>query len=74
MLTKTERATALKIVLANHDPEEFGAVDDRLCREFPNIQTDDLIALWREAGARQLAEAEELEEFARMRHARGQTL
>ncbi len=74
MLNETENAVALKIVLSCHDPEEFGAVDDRLCREFPNIQTDDLIALWREAGARQLAEAEELEEFARLRHARGQTL
>ncbi len=61
MLTNTEKATALNIVLSSHDPEEFGAVDDRLCREFPNIQTDDLIALWREAGARQLAEADALE-------------
>ena len=71
MLTNTERATALKIVLASHDPEEFGAINDRLCREFPNIVTDDLIALWREAGERQLAEAEELERFARTRQARG---
>ncbi len=71
-MNETERATALKIVLSCHDPEEFGAVDDRLCREFPNILTDDLIALWRETGARQLAEAEELEKFARMRRARGQ--
>ncbi len=57
--------------LACHDPEKFGAVNDRLCREFPNIVIDDLIALWREAGERQLAEAEELAEFARMRRARG---
>ena len=70
MLTETEREAALKIVLSSHDPEEFGAVNDRLCRQFPNIVTDDLIALWREAGARQLAEAEELEKFARMRRAR----
>ena len=34
--------------------------------------TDDLISLWREAGERQMAEAEELEEYARMRRARGQ--
>ncbi len=47
----------------------FGVVNDRLCREFPNIQTDDLIALYREAGERQMAEAEELEKFARMRRA-----
>ncbi len=71
MLTDHERATALKIAMKAADPEEFGAVDDRLCREFPNIQTDDLIALWREAGARQLAEADALEEFARMRDVRG---
>ncbi len=61
MLTEIEKATALKIVLANDDPEEFGAVNDRLCREFPNITTDDLIALWREAGERQMAEADALE-------------
>jgi len=72
MLTTTERATALKIVLASHDPEEFGAVNDRLCRDFPTITTDDLISLYREAGARQLAEAEELERFAALRRARGQ--
>ncbi len=67
MLADMEKLTALKIVLETHDPEEFGAVNDRLCREFPNIVTDDLIALWREAGARQLAEANELEEFAQAR-------
>lgn len=72
MLTETEKATALKIVLSSHDPEAFGAVNDRLCREFPNIQTDDLISLWREAGERQMAEAEELAEFARRRRAMGQ--
>jgi len=69
MLTEIEKATALKIVLASDDPEEFGVVNDRLCQEFPNIQTDDLIALWREAGERQISEAEELEKFARMRRA-----
>ena len=67
MLTKTERATALKIVLSSHDPEEFGAVNDRLCREFPSITTEDLIALWREAAERQLAEADALEAYARQR-------
>ncbi len=61
MLTDHERSTALKIVLSSHDPEEFDAVNDRLCREFPNIVTDDLIALWREAGERQIAEADALE-------------
>ncbi len=67
MLTNTERATALKIVLSSHDPEEFGAVNDRLCREFPGITTEDLIALWREAGERQLTEADVLEAYARQR-------
>ena len=67
MLNETEKATALKIVLASHDPEEFGAVNDRLCDQFPNITTDDLIALYREAAERQLAEAEELERFAQAR-------
>ena len=61
MLTDMQRALAIKITLDTHDPEEFGTVDDRLCREYPNITTDDLIALWREAGARQLAEADALE-------------
>ena len=60
-MTNTEKTAALKIVLSSHDPEEFGAVNDRLCGKYPNITTDDLIALWREAGERQLAEAEELE-------------
>ena len=71
MLTNTEKATALNIVLASDDPEDFGAVNDRLCRKYPNITTDDLIALWREAGERQLAEAEELRRFAQMRRAGG---
>ena len=67
MLTNTEKATALEIVLSCADPEAFGATADRLCREFPTVTTDDLILLWREAGARQLAEAEDLERFARRR-------
>ncbi len=69
MLNETEREAALKIVLSNHNPEEFGAINDRLCREFPNIVTDDLIALWREAGERQLAEADALEAWAKKRRA-----
>ena len=67
MLTYHERATALEIVLASHDPEEFGATNDRLCGQFPAITTKDLVSLWREAGDRQLAEAEQLEEYARLR-------
>ncbi len=69
MLSNTEKAAALKIVLSSHDPEEFGAVNDRLCREFPNITTDDLIALWREAGERQMAEADALEAYGAQRRA-----
>ncbi len=69
MLTEIEKATALKIVLACDNPEEFGAVNDRLCREFPNITTDDLIALYREAGERQMAEADALEAYSAQRRA-----
>ena len=61
MLTDMQRALAIEIVLDTHDPEAFGAVNDRLCDQFPNITTDDLIALWREAGERQMAEADALE-------------
>ena len=69
MLAGTEKLTALKIVLETHDPEAFGAVNDRLCQEFPNITTDDLIALWRKAGEQHVAEANELEEFAQAQRA-----
>ena len=57
----------LRLSWVPKDPEDFPIVNDRLCRQFPNIVTDDLIALWREAGERQLAEAEELETYARQR-------
>ena len=67
MLTNTERATALNIVISSHDPEEFAATNDRLCRQFPNIQTEDLVSLWREAGERKMAEADALETYARQR-------
>ncbi len=67
MLLKTERETALTIILSTSDKEELDDIDDRLCREFPNIVTDDLIALYREAGERQLAEADALEAYARQR-------
>ncbi len=70
MLNVTEKAAALEIVLSAKSPEDCPIIDDRLCREFPSIETDDLITLWREAGARQLAEAAELEKFARVRYAR----
>ena len=71
MLNETEETAALEIVLKATDPEQFGVVNDRLCREFPNITTDDLIAIYREAGERKMAEADALEEFARMRDTRG---
>ena len=64
MLTNHEKANALEIVLAAKDPEDFPAINDQLCRQFPDIQTDDLIALWREAGERRLAEADALEAWA----------
>ena len=64
MLNETEKAVALETVLAAKDEKDFPTINDRLCREFPNIQTDDLIALWREAGHRQMAEADALEAWA----------
>ncbi len=64
MLNETEKAVALEIVLAAKDEKDFPIINDRLCRGFPNIQTDDLIALWREAGDRQMAEADALEAWA----------
>ncbi len=74
MLNVTEKAAALEIVLSAKSPEDCPIIDDRLCREFPNIVTDDLISLWREAGERQIAEADELERFVRTRFARGRSL
>ena len=65
MLTDMQRALAIEIVLDADDPDQFAAVNDLLCRKYPNITTDDLIALYREAGERQIAEAEELAAFAR---------
>ncbi len=67
MLTNTERSTALKTVLACPDPDAFATTNDRLCGGFPTIEMDDLVSLWRDAGERQLAEAEQLEEYARGR-------
>ena len=67
MLNETDREAALKIVLSSHDPEEFPATNDRLCRQFPNITTDDLVSLWREAGERQMAEAAALEAYGAQR-------
>ncbi len=42
MLAHREKAAALEIVLGAKDPEDFPIVNDRLCRQFPNIVTDDL--------------------------------
>jgi len=67
MLNETELATALEIVMGGKDPEEFACINDRLCRQFPNITTEDLVSLWREAGERQMAEADELEAWGRQR-------
>lgn len=69
MLTDHEKAAALQIVMGASDPEDFPSINDRLCREFPSVDTDDLIALWREAGERQLAEANELRAYMRRRRA-----
>ncbi len=64
MLNETEKAVALETVLGAKDEKDFPTINDRLCREFPNIQTDDLIALWRDAGDRRMAEADALEAWA----------
>ena len=70
MLNETDREAALQIVMGAKDPDDFPAVNDRLCREFPSITTEDLIALWREAAERQLAEADALEAYGAQRQAR----
>lgn len=67
MLTDHERSTALEIVLAAKDETDFPIINDRLCREFPKIETDDLVALYREAAERQMAEADALEAWAQHR-------
>jgi hypothetical protein len=67
MLTDTERTAALKIVVAATDPNDYAATDDRLCAQYPAIETEDLASLWQEAGNRAKAEAEELRRFARLR-------
>ena len=67
MPNETDREAALKIVMAAKNPEEFPIANDRLCREFPNIETGELVALWREAGERRLAEADALEAWAQQR-------
>ena len=54
MLTETERETALEIVMGAKSPEAFPIINDQLCRQFPNITTEDLVSLWREAGERQV--------------------
>ncbi len=69
MLTSDERTKAINIALAANADDDFNAVDDQICRAFPSITTEELVAIWREAGQRRLAEADQLEAYAR-RHAR----
>ena len=68
MLTDIERTEAIKIALAAGADDDLSAIDDQLCRAFPRITTEELVAIWREAGERQLAEANQLEDYGR-RHA-----
>ncbi len=68
MLTDIERTEAINIALAAGADNDFDAIDDQLCRAFPRITTEELVAIWREAAERQLAEADQLEDYAR-RHA-----
>ena len=63
MLTDTERDAALKIVLSISDPNDYAATDDRLCAQYPAIETEDFVSLWQEASDRKKAEAEELRRF-----------
>ena len=67
MLTDHENTFALEIVMSAKSPEDFPIIDDRLCHQFPNITTEDLVSLWREAGERQMAEADALEAWAKKR-------
>ena len=61
MLTDDEKAAALEIVLAAEYPEDFETIQARLYRDFPTMQVEDMIALWREAGERQLVAGGEVE-------------
>ena len=70
MLNETELAAALEIVMGGKDPEEFACINDRLCRQFPTITTENLVSLWREAGERQIAEANALEAYGAQRRVR----
>ena len=49
MLTDTEKAEALKIMVAITDLKDSTAIDDRLCAQYPAIESEDLVSLWREA-------------------------
>ena len=55
MLNETELAAALEIVMGGKDPEEFACINDRLCRQFPNITTEARVAVagsWRASDGR----------------------
>ena len=68
MLTDEEREQILGVILKAESAYDFRAVDAWLVRDFPNIETGDMVALFREAGRRQLAEADALEAYQKQRH------
>ena len=68
MLTDIERTEAINIALAAGADDDLNTINAQLCRAFPRITTEELVAIWREAGERQLAEADRLEDYTR-RHA-----
>ena len=70
MLNETDRETALALMMTAGDETMMKAVDGEIRRTFPNIETGELVALWREAGERQIAEANALEAYGAQRRVR----
>lgn len=70
MLNETDREAALALMMTAGDETMMKAVDGEIRRTFPNIETGELVALWREAGERQIAEANALEAYGAQRRVR----
>jgi hypothetical protein len=49
------------------DPGEFAAIDKAVFEAFPDVTIEELIAVWGELARRQMAEAEELRQYAARR-------
>ncbi len=64
MLNETDREAALALMMSASDETVMKAIDSEICRTFSSVETGELVALWREAGERQLDEADALEAWA----------